>query len=79
MIITIIVVVDLKKNTLTTTISGKTYSSTYKIKKDKCFVTDIITKGSDTISIRIFHWINGVDIIISNHNQTLKEFFLYTK
>ena len=74
-----IIVVDLKKNTLTTTILGKTYSTTYKIKKDKCFVNDIITKGSDTISIRIFHWINGVDISITNHNQTLKEFFLYTK
>jgi hypothetical protein len=76
---TIFIIVDLKKSTLTTTISGKTYSTKYKIKKDKWFVNQIITKGSDTISIRTFVWINGVDVSISNNNETLKEFFLSTK
>ena len=78
-----IIVVDLKNHTLTTTISGITYSTKYKVKKDEWFVNEIITKGSNTISVRLFQWMCGVDISISisiyNDIGTLKEFCLKEK
>ena len=78
-----IIVVNLKNHTLTTTISGITYSTKYKVKKDEWFVNEIITNGSNTISVRLFQWMYGVDISINiniyNDIETLKEFCLKEK
>lgn len=71
-----IIIVNLKNHTLTTTINDIIYSTKYKVKKDKWFVNEIITKGSNIISVRVYHKCYGVDICISNDIETLKEFHL---
>ena len=74
-----IIVVNLKNHTLTTTINDIIYSTKYKVKKDEWFVNEIIKKGSNTISVRVYHEAYGVDICISNDIETLKNFFLSEK
>jgi hypothetical protein len=36
----------------------------------------LLKKGSNTISVRVYHYAYGVDICISNDIETLKNFFL---
>ena len=74
-----IIVVNLKNHTLTTTINNIIYSTKYKVKKDEWFVNEIITKGSNTISVKVYQEAYGVDICISNDIETLKKIFLSTK
>ena len=73
------IIVDSKNHTLTTIIEDKTFSTKYKVKKDEWFVNEIITKGSLTISVRVYYNIYGVDIRISNDIETLKTFELRKK
>jgi hypothetical protein len=74
-----IIVVNLKNHTLTTTINDIIYSTKYKVKKDEWFVNEIITKGSNTISVKVYQEAYGVDICISNDIEILKKFFLSEK
>ena len=69
----------MKNHTLTTIIEDKTFLTKYKVKKDEWFVNEIITKGSNTISVRVYYNIYGVDICISNDIEILKKFELRKK
>lgn len=74
-----IIIVDLKNHTLTTKIEDNIFLTKYKVKKDEWFVNEIITKGSNTISVRVYYNIYGVDICISNDIEILKKFELRKK
>ena len=72
---TINITVNFKICTITASTSKYTYSTKYKPKHES-FVNEIITKGSNTISVKIFIRDNSIDIIIRNDIETLKSFCL---
>ena len=54
---------------------NKNFSTKYNI-KDAWFVNEIITKGSNTISVRVSKCNYHIYIYIGNDIETLKEFCL---
>jgi hypothetical protein len=69
------ITVNLKTRTISATTSKYTYSTKYKV-SDEWFVNEIITKGSNTISVNIYIDNGSIDIIVSNDIETIKRFLL---
>lgn len=72
----IIINVNLKNRILTTKIKDDVFSLKYNI-KDECFVNEIITRGSNTLYVKISEYCTrGIDIFVGNNIEVLKVFCL---
>jgi hypothetical protein len=71
------IIINSKTCTITAnTVNSKyTYSTKYKLRHE-WFVNEIITNGSNTISIKFYLHMHGIDIHINNDIKTLKSFWL---
>ena len=69
------ITVNFNTRTILASTSKYTYSTQYK-SKHEMFVNEIITKGSNTISVKMFISNDNLHIIISNDIETLKSFCL---
>ena len=72
---TINITINFKTRNISATISNVKYSRRYK-EKHELFVNEIITKGSNTISVQININNDGIDIYVKNDIETLKSFWL---
>jgi hypothetical protein len=72
---TINITIDFKNRNISAIISNVKYSTRYK-EKHAFFANEIITKGSNTISIQINISNDGIDIYLKNDIETLKSFWL---
>ncbi len=79
------IIVNCKTRTISATTSKYTYSTKYKVSDDpdrastsvdKWYANEIITKGSNTISVKIYIDNGSIDIVISNDIETIKRFWL---
>jgi len=67
--------VNFKTCIITASSSKHTYSTKYKLQHES-FVNEIITKGSNTISVKIFISDNNINIVVRNDIEILKSFSL---
>ena len=72
---TINITINFKTRNISATISNVKYSRRYK-EKHELFVNEILTKGSNTISVQININNDGIDIYVKNDIETLKSFWL---
>jgi len=69
------IIVNCKTRTISATTSKCTYSTKYNV-SDEWYANEIITKGSNTISVKIYIDNGSIDIIVSNDIETIKRFWL---
>ena len=72
------IIINNNNRTISTIISGKTFETQYK-QRHEVFTNDIITKGRDNVIVTVSVYTYGVDIVIKNDVETLKEFKLKEK
>jgi hypothetical protein len=69
------IIINYKTRTISATTSKYTYSTKYNV-SDEWYANEIITKGSNTISVKIYIDNGSIDIIVSNDIKTIKRFRL---